>query len=511
MFINYRKSHGIEYAYLEHSYRDENKVVQKGGKYLGRVLDKKRNVFRSRALGVFTYDINTNEYGQAPEEFTIIKQRDKKCDKELKILTFGDSYFLNQIIASTGIKSCIEAINSPYQELLLTMICYYIMRQASNSNAQVWYEGNYISELYPGANPSSQRISRMMNSVGSEESYRNFFASYFEHIKDCGTKGLNIMVDSTGLPNAIHFPLTAVSNHNGKISQEVRLIYVVDNNTGLPVYLRYIPGNVIDISTLKITIAELKEQGVDVNCAVLDAGYCGNDNLKALLDSNIAFVTRLKENLSLYKQIYQEHIDELKDHKHVVKYNNRVLLIKRIACNFQGYGVYVYLCKDLAQQSIEQFREIDNLSASKDDDIESYTRFIANIDRLGVFMLISSLEIEEKKILDTYYTRQQIEQMFDVSKNYCKLLPLAVHSESTFRGHILICFIATVLVRKIMKMLSGNKQKLTVERALMSLENIKCKVFDQAIIAQEFSKKSADTLKLCQVPLPEVRLPRAKL
>ena len=46
------------------------------------------------------------------------------------------------------------------------------------------------------------------------------------------------------------------------------------------------------------------------------------------------------------------------------------------------------------------------------------------------------------KILPTYYTRQQIEQIFDISKNYADRLPLRVQNEDTFRGHLLLTFIS---------------------------------------------------------------------
>lgn len=513
MFIAYRKVRGIVYAYLDRSYRDENKNVKKEMTSLGRVLDKERNIFRSRERGVFTYDIKTGKYGAPPEDFvdrTVDRRRKKKAVKEgqaeRKILNFGDTYFLNGMLERSGLINCIKAMETPYQELFITMIFHYILRHESNVHAETWYEGNYVSELFPKANPTSQRISEMMKSVGSEECCRKFYDAYFEFCGALAPESLNILIDSTGLPNSIHFPLTAVSNHNGQISEEVRLIYVTDQRTGLPVYMRYIPGNVVDVSTLKITVAELQEHGVKVRCALLDAGYCSHENLRSLLESNIGFITRLRENMSLYKQVYQEHFSTLKNPKHLVKFNNRALYIKRVACNYEGRTVYVYLCRDLYRQVIEQGKALDIFLASKDDQLGE--RFAANEDRFGVFMIISSVDIDEKNILDTYYTRQQIEQMFDISKNYCKLLPLAVHSEDTFRGHLMICFIASILVMIIMNKLKAGRQKMTVTRALVALENVKCKVFDTAIIAQEFAKKSADALKLCEIPLPEVRLPR---
>jgi hypothetical protein len=57
---------------------------------------------------------------------------------------------------------------------------------------------------------------------------------------------------------------------------------------------------------------------------------------------------------------------------------------------------------------------------------------------MGRFVLISARRVAESKILPAYYTRQQIEQIFDIGKNYAGMLPLRVHKEETFIGHLLL-------------------------------------------------------------------------
>lgn len=112
--------------------------------------------------------------------------------------------------------------------------------------------------------------------------------------------GEDILIDSTGLPNSIHFPLTAISRHNGKISNEVRLIYVTQRETSLPLFFRYVPGNVINVSTLTRTVKELKAYDINTKFAILDAGYRTAENTKELYDSKVSFISRMSEKLSLY-------------------------------------------------------------------------------------------------------------------------------------------------------------------------------------------------------------------
>jgi hypothetical protein len=74
--------------------------------------------------------------------------------------------------------------------------------------------------------------------------------AYINYVLDHYDKDKNILIDSSGLPNSIHFPLTARNVHNGKVSNEIRLIFVVQRSTGLPLYYRAVPGNIVDVSTL---------------------------------------------------------------------------------------------------------------------------------------------------------------------------------------------------------------------------------------------------------------------
>ena len=51
--------------------------------------------------------------------------------------------------------------------------------------------------------------------------------------------------------------LAALSVHNGVASHEVRLILAMDRNTRYPLYFRCVKGNVPDVNSLAITIADM--------------------------------------------------------------------------------------------------------------------------------------------------------------------------------------------------------------------------------------------------------------
>ena len=91
------------------------------------------------------------------------------------------------------------------------------------------------------------------------------------------------------------------------------------------------------------------------------------------------------------------------------------------------------------------------------------------------------------------YTRQQVEQVFDITKNYADLLPIRVESKQAFAGHLLICFMATAIIQKlqqeILKRRSKKAKALNAESIFWYLRNQKCKVYKDYTIPQEPRKE----------------------
>ena len=493
MFIAYDMKNGIEYAKLCSSTRDGEKI-HKDYTNLGRVLDKERGIYRNRELGVFTYDLATDTYGKAPTEFI----PPAISRKESLILDFGDVFFLDQFIRAKGLYAIADAIGYGNPDTLYAMINYYAVCSMANCHAQNWWEGSYARILYPKANLSSQRISNFLAAIGDESSQREFFQAYFKMLDRSDSDTENVLIDSTGLPNSIHFPLTAISNHNGEISNEVRLIYVVQQNTGLPLYFRYCPGNVIDTTTLIRCLEELKAQGINVKFAILDAGYYTDDNIRELLDNKISFVTRLKGNLVVYKDLVKEHLNSLESKENLVEYNGRYVYLKRVPIKLNAHNAYAYIGLDIERKSSESRKTFQRAKDKK----MSPSQVFDTIANQGVFILVASRQIAPIKLLPLYYTRQQIEQVFDIGKNYADMLPLRVQTEETFRGHLLLTFIVTVILKQLQDALL--KTTFNPISLFLNLRNQKCKVFNGKIVTHEAFKKANDLYKLFKIKCPAV-------
>ncbi len=144
------------------------------------------------------------------------------------------------------------------------------------------------------------------------------------------------------------------------------------HRNGMPVYFRYCPGNIVDVSTLCTTVAELPQYGVSTDYAIVDAGYFSEDNVKELYRNGIRFVTRLAPNRKIYKQVAASELGDILSSKYAVRYGNRLVYLKKTAVDVYGNKGYAYIGMDMDSRS-QQFKRAmshatdDKLSADETD------------------------------------------------------------------------------------------------------------------------------------------------
>ena len=498
-YIRYiTKSNGHEYASLAGTARNSGKVEQSYLGNLGRVVDKEAGVFTNRERGLFRYTLEDG-YCDLPD--THWDKPESKPKAERLILDFGDSFFLYQFLEMQTFRDVFYNVLPGQRDTLLSLIFYRILTdKKANCYADTWWQGNYASLLFPKAKVASPRVSEFLAAVGKEDVQRRFFREYYRLLYGShGTTG--ILIDSSGLPNASKLSVTQVSNHNGDINLEARLIYVIDRKTGMPIYFRYCAGNIVDVSTLCTTLAELRQYNIAVDYAIVDAGYHDEKNVKELYKNNVNFITRLAPNRVLFKEVANEYLPNLMVSENALRYGNRLLYMKKAPVQLYGYSGFAYIGVDVDSRNQQMkrtvFSNMDDKLSSEDAD--------KRLAKLGAFIIISSEDIEVAEILPLYYTRQQIEQVFDIAKNSADLLPLRIENEDTFRGHLMLTFLATILLQKLQRDIlakSKKKDKINPEGVLFGLRNQKCKVYDDEIVPQESVKSINDVYKLFKISCP---------
>ncbi len=450
-FIRYKKFGNQEYAYEVTSFWDaEKKKPRQKTKYLGVVVDKEKGIIEKRN-----------------------KQRNEKL-----ILDFGDVYFLNQFVKK-------ELFDS---EKLLTLIFYQLCCPSAMRYAKVWYEGNIVRELFD-VDISSQRISEFLEEIGDEEYQRGFFHKYLNKI----APKEGIIIDTTALPNQINLPLTTWGYGEG-IDQQIKLLLVVDRKSSLPIFFRYMPGNIMDVSSLKTTIDELSKY-VSKHLVIVDAGFFSEDNIKELYKEKIPFLIRLSALRKLYKQLVREEFSDMERFRNAVRYGKRALFIKQRKVELFGKEVYAHIVLDPERKGRELKKTLLKvMDEIEEEDIEY------DLMRKGIMILISSVEVSKEEIIPLYYTRQTVERLFGFSKDDLDLLPLRVHREETLRGYLFLQFASLITYSMLKKELG---KKYTVEDVLLTLRNLKCKVYEDEIIVQEPTRQQKDIFEKFDIIVPK--------
>ena len=210
--VKIKTINGTQYAYDMISYWDkEQKKYRKKSVYLGKIVNA-----------------DTKEYIQ--------KNTSQNISASELILNFGDSYSIMKAVENSIFNDCLKNILPRNYDTLMSLACYKLLKSSSMQYAQTWANGNYVSKTYAKADLSSQRISDFLKKLGNENAWRKFFKSYIGKL--VGSKA-GVIIDSTGLPNEIDFPLSAWSSHGGESERETRLLMVVERTSGHPLYFSY--------------------------------------------------------------------------------------------------------------------------------------------------------------------------------------------------------------------------------------------------------------------------------
>jgi len=465
MPVRYKKFGQQEYAYEIWNEKDpvSGKWIQRS-RYLGVVIDKEKAVYAKRLQD--------------------------KSDEQY-ILDYGDCYYFREFLIKENLLPLLKTVFTTHADTIWSLALFKLQGGSAMRHAQTWYEGSAARLLFPQATVSTQSISSLLDMMGKEKLQRRFFQTY---LQDMCPKQPSIIIDSTGLPNQIKMPITEWGYHDGTIEKEVRLILAVEKESKMPLYFRYVAGNIGDVSTLITTISELQKLGVKPTVSIIDAGYCSEDNIQALYRGEIGFLTRLPTNRILYQDLVAKEAVGIERLANAVVYGKRGLFIKKQQVDLYGHLAYAYIVCDPVRRGAEVSKSI--LGLQQDDDQ-------LDLQNCGIMVLVSNMELDTKEVVPLYYARQAAEQLFGISKADLHILPVRVHSEARFRGLMLLSFITLVVYLKLKKSIEPT---MTVEQLLLLMRNLKCKVYnDHSLIIGEVNKEQREAFEKVGILVPKRR------
>ncbi len=471
------------------SIRIGSKVTKEKQVYLGKVVDKEKLIFFSRTEGYFHFNMNTQEKEPIPDHdiplFT--PPLDMRLRERNVIISFGGSYFLHQLIYCIEYNVVLDCISLKNPHTMYALLQFYVLSDYADVDAFEWYQNNFARFLYPQANMVSQRISDFYVSFGSDNNFRAFFEKHIPYIISTTDDEYAIIIDSTGCQNACKIPITKISKHNNETNIEFRVVLVIQRSTGLPVYFEVVPGNTIDSTTLCRIIRLMGLYGLKITQVFGDAGYSCPSNIEKVVLCGSDLVMRLNPAYDTYKTVMQNHWAEMTvstyDKEKDMRYRNRIIRVIQVSTvignDSDGNEVngFVYLCRDMQAYHSKS----DHFMSYHGKECKNIEEIYDVCEQFGLFAIVTKYDYSKEDIIPYYYQRQGIEQFFDFAKNYGKMMPVRNHNMDTIKGHMLMSFIATLLLvviknkmnlldipyiaipKKLQDSLSQNEEKLTVE------------------------------------------------
>ena len=217
--------------------------------------------------------------------------------------------------------------------------------------------------------------------------------------------------------------------------------------------------------------------------------------------AGIRFLTRPEPDARPYKRVVAERLGGIRKARNLVAHGGRYVYVDRSEAELvPGVRGWLYLCLDTRARGRERHRLFARAGRRGLTPEEVHGR----MGRMGVFVLASTADIAAPDVLDAYYARQRIEQVFDVGKNYASLLPLRVHSEETLRGHLLPAFCATALLCRLQSRMPAKATPMP--QALAAARNQKCKVYGSKVITCEPTSSANELYRaigaVCPVEIP---------
>lgn len=255
------------------------------------------------------------------EEYSLITE--KPLEKKLA----GGSWALQKLMSDTLIGDALrDTFGSYKRHLKLASIVIYMV--LSQSNVMHNYEPFANTHWLPWFRPLNDgQISRLFQSVTADE-VMNFFANlnrnYYKKFGDEFYKKVFVALDSTSISTYSECLSQKEFGHNkdGDDIPQINYLMVCDESTGLPIYGKTYKGNVVDVSTVKNLLSELKIMYSKISKVddyspqlvfVTDRGYDSEDNLQNFLRNGYGFVMRSMLRSKWVKSTIDDNYNDLMD------------------------------------------------------------------------------------------------------------------------------------------------------------------------------------------------------
>ena len=489
------------------SYHAKHRVREKLGKVLFLSPDKKTGIFLSPTRGLVEYDATSDTFCDVERDDPRLGTQEVFPETEIHTV-FGDTYLLLNFLKKSGMLSVLRRVftkDTDYERLLIHLL-HGILKDGSRISCDSFIEKSFASYVLRNVPLLSLHSDTYFFSLLGEDSVKmNFFKSFVSFMKSRDSDfGRGCYVDSTPLPNDIEDnPFSALCCH-GVGSSEImtRLILVLDERSGLPVWYDIVPGNVLDVNTIMTVINNVADSlNIEIDSLVLDAGYVSKELLQEFhIGTEKTIIGRMPNRRGYpYKKLYWDLKAQIGKGKYEFVQRRHAYFGKKLVVEVFGHPEYAYVYVDhnnaLKRYSDYLLEHEEEYNSMKDKDKDWYTV------KFGYFVLLSNINTSPAELLKEYFSRTTIEMVFKTQKEYLDLLPLSKWSDQTVRGKILNDIISTIVLLEFRK--AVNEGGYSTSEIIGTTQSLMCfRNRDGMVTVETPGKKVRQYYKLAGIDIP---------
>ena len=289
-------------------YQRNDKKVQTTT-YLGRHI--KDDLYYCKGDGYFRFNLETYEYIDI-DDFFLNRESERLLKYQNCILNLDASYLIIQFLYSTGLIDVLDFFNKEDYDTFMTLLLSRIVTSKQITELNDWYNSSFLQLMYYRADV---RLENCINffSIIENDKYRSYFYKlYLEYISKNYRLDKNIIINCTEVSN-------------------IRLLYVANKSTEIPIFYAFPSKSASDIDSLPFMVEHMQKYGLKITDCIFDSGAYTSDNLDIFYDDKICagieyliLLNSDDENVRIAKEEFKNTI--VSDTNRV-KFENKILYV----------------------------------------------------------------------------------------------------------------------------------------------------------------------------------------
>lgn len=266
------------------------------------------------------------------------------------------------------------------------------------------YWRSILSERYTDLNLSGKAISTFLRKLGDRRnSITGFMKEFFQEYRHMIFDGTRITSFSEQTQKA-----QTGYNNNHQYDPQINLLYVFSCcEQPSPAFYRVLPGSIMDVSSLKLTIEEMDIEDIVV---IGDKGFGSEDNFKSLSGLGIEYIIPLKRNTKKYDMDVLRRADKKNFDGAFMFHDRPIWHYSKTEGNMR---IFIFLDSELKyREERDYMRRIQAGYEGYD-----YSGLIEKQLIFGTLVIQTTVSGTAQEIYELYKQRGMIEQSFDSLKN----------------------------------------------------------------------------------------------